>query len=199
MPVTVRKANRNDVTPLASTLAQAFQDDPVMRWLLPHPDTPLRRLPGMFAMELTCLYLPHDEVYTTRDLAGAAMWAPPGGWRTPPSSLLRAIPRLVWTLRGRTAAAVRCVAAIERMHPEEPHWYLSVVGTEPSRRHEGIGSALLAPVLARCDRDDIGAYLESSNKDNLVFYRHLGFEVTGSIDLPDGGPQVWPMWRPPRA
>ena len=198
MPVSIRKASSNDVRPLGMALAHAFADDPVMQWLLPSLRARTGRLPRLFAMELLCLYLPHDEVYTTRDVVGGAMWAPPHGWRTPPASLLRALPRLVWTLRGQTAAAVQCVSAIERIHPSESHWYLAVVGTEPSRQRQGVGSALLAPVLDRCDRDFIPAYLESSKEENLAFYQRLGFEVTGQVDLPGGGPRVWPMWREPR-
>ena len=198
MTVTVRKASQDDARPLGAVLAHAFADDPLIRWLLPGGGARSRRLPAMFAMELRCLYLPHNEVYTTRDLAGGAMWAPPGGWRTPSTNVMRALPRLVWTLRGRMPAAIQCVAAIERVHPPEAHWYLAIVGTEPSRQRQGIGRALLAPVLDRCDRDDVGAYLESSREDNVAFYQRLGFEVTGSLDLPGGGPRVWPMWREPR-
>lgn len=199
MTVTVRKASRYDARALGVVLAHAFADDPVMQWLLPTAEARARRLPRMFAMELRYLYLPNNEVYTTRDLAGGAMWAPPGGWRTPPANVVRAIPRLVWALRGRTLAAIACVAAIEQIHPQEAHWYLAVVGTEPAHQREGIGRALLAPVLERCDRDFIPAYLESSREDNLAFYHKLGFEVTSPLDLPGGGPRVWPMWREPRA
>ena len=74
----------------------------------------------------------------------------------------------------------------------------SVVGVEPDRQRAGIGSALLAPIVERCDRDFVPAYLESSREDNLAFYHRLGFEVTGRIDLPGGGPPIWPMWRAPR-
>jgi hypothetical protein len=54
-------------------------------------------------------------------------------------------------------------------------------------------------VLERCDRDFLPAYLESSKEANLGFYRRLGFEVTKTLDLPGGGPRIWPMWREPRA
>ncbi|MGH9127206.1 MAG: GNAT family N-acetyltransferase [Acidimicrobiales bacterium] len=198
MTITVRKATTGDAQELGAVLGRAFLDDPVMGWLLPAAGARTTRLPRLFAMELRCLYLRFGEVYTTKDLAGGAVWAPPEAWHTAFRSVLRATPRLVWTLRGRLGSAVRSVAAIEAVHPVESHWYLAVLGTEPARQGEGIGSALLAPVLARCDRDWVPAYLESSKESNVPFYRRLGFEVTGTIDLPSGGPRVWTMWRDPK-
>lgn len=198
MTITVRKATSSDAPELGAMLARAFLDDPVMGWLLPAASARTARLPPMFAMQLRCLYLRLGEVYTTKDLAGSAVWAPPEAWHTAIRSVVRATPRLVWTLRGRLGSAVRSVAAIEAVHPVESHWYLAVLGTEPARQGEGIGSALLAPVLDRCDRDWIPAYLESSKESNVAFYRRLGFEVTGTIDLPRGGPRVWTMWRDPK-
>ncbi|MDP1821280.1 MAG: GNAT family N-acetyltransferase [Acidimicrobiales bacterium] len=83
-----------------------------------------------------------------------------------------------------------------RRHPE--HYYLSVLGTAPDRQGEGVGSALMAPVVARCDEEGIGAYLESSKEANIPFYRRHGFEVVEELQLPSG-PGLWPMWRDPRA
>ena len=151
MTVAIRKASREDARDLA-TLARAFADDPVMAWLLPSARARTERLPRLFAMELFYLYLPHDEVYTECDLVGGAVWRrrAPGGHRRAASCG----PSPAWpgpsgpTCRLRSNAS----SAIERVHPRQPHWYLAVVGTEPSHQRQGIGSALLAPVLERCDR-----------------------------------------------
>jgi ribosomal protein S18 acetylase RimI-like enzyme len=88
---------------------------------------------------------------------------------------------------------------VERLHPKgPPHWYLGVLGTRKKAQGRGVGSSLLAPVLDRCDDEGIPAYLESSKHSNIAFYRRHGFEVTGEIPLPFGGPSVWSMWRDPR-
>ena len=61
-----------------------------------------------------------------------------------------------------------------------------------------MGARLLAPVLARCDRDGLPAYLESSNPRNLPFYERHGFVRRTAVPLPSGCPLVTPMWRDPR-
>jgi GNAT superfamily N-acetyltransferase len=194
----VRKASSVDTEGLSAALARAFFDDPVMSWLLPRDARRARGLPVVFEMELTNVHLPHGEVYTTAQLSGGALWAPPGKWRTPPASLLRALPRLALALGSRIPVALRTIMAMERVHPKEPHWYLAVLGTEPASQGKGVGSALMAPVLQRCDREGVAAYLESSKQSNIPFYARHGFEVTGTVSLPGGGPPVWPMWREPR-
>jgi ribosomal protein S18 acetylase RimI-like enzyme len=105
---------------------------------------------------------------------------------------------MVRALGRHTVRALRALTHVEGRHPKEPHWYLGVLGTRTAAQGKGIGSALLAPVLERCDDEGIPAYLESSKHSNIAFYRRHGFEVTGEIALPSGGPSVWPMWRDPQ-
>jgi GNAT superfamily N-acetyltransferase len=198
MTVVVRKAELADTRPLAEALARAFDDDPVMNFIIPDQARRRRRLPMLFRVELQYLHLPLGEVYTTADVSAGALWAPPDQWRTPPSVVLRTLPRLIIALGGRLPLSLRAIGEVERLHPRESHWYLAVLGTEPAWQGKGVGSALLAPVLQRCDREGRPAYLESSKESNLAFYRRHGFEVTGTIDLPGGGPRVWTMWREPR-
>lgn len=86
------------------------------------------------------------------------------------------------------------------MHPAgRAHEYLWMIGVTPERQGEGLGTALVRHVLDRCDREGLAAYLEASNARSRDLYQRLGFEVAGGpLDLPDG-PQMWPMWRDPRA
>ncbi|MUM34208.1 GNAT family N-acetyltransferase, partial [Mycolicibacterium sp. CBMA 361] len=99
------------------------------------------------------------------------------------------------------ASALRGQAASELMkkhHPEEPHWYLAVIGSDPTVRGGGYGQALMRSRLDRCDAEHAPAYLESSNPANVPYYERFGFEVTGEMTLPYGGPPLIPMWRQPR-
>jgi ribosomal protein S18 acetylase RimI-like enzyme len=152
----------------------------------------------MFGVLLKGHYLPLQTVWTTPDVAGAALWGPPGHGVVPTAAVLRNGIELLRALGMRSARALRALTHVEHLHPKDPHWYLGVLGTRPERQGTGVGSALLAPVLTRCDEEGMPAYLESSKESNIAFYRRHGFEVTGEIPLPGGGPTVWPMWRDPR-
>ena len=195
-PPAVRRAGREDLGALAGVLARAFHDDPVMAWFFPEPAERERRIERMFRLRVGSM-LGQDETYTTDDHLGAAVWAQPGRWEMSPLAGLVLTLRMLPLTRGRTPLLARGWKMIDAEHPPEPHYYLAILGTDPEAQGRGVGSALLAPVLEDCDRNEIPAYLESSKESNLAFYARHGFRVTGELDLPEG-PHVWLMWRDPR-
>ncbi len=194
-PVSVRRARPDDFRSLAAMLARAFYDDPVTAWFYPDARRRLGHVRRFFLIRLRQL-ADQELLYTTPDLSGAALWASPGRWREDLRQSLMLVPMLP-VLLPRIVRSTHAVRAIERRHPIEPHFYLSVLGTEPRQQGGGIGSALLGPVLHRCDVEGTGAYLESSKEGNVDFYARHGFAVTERIELPDG-PPLWLMWREPR-
>ncbi len=192
-------ATTADLKGLTEALADAFCDDPVMSWILREEQSRSARLARLFSVQLRGHFLPLGTVWTTADHAGASLWAPPGHAIVAPTTILRYMPDMLRALGRHTVRALRTLNHVESQHPKSPpHWYLGVLGTRKEAQGKGVGSALLGPVLDRCDDEGIGAYLESSKHSNIAFYRRHGFEVTGEIPLPFGGPSVWPMWRDPR-
>ena len=194
----VRPATLEDVDGMAAALALAFAEDPVMAWLFgTEPPRPTRYTEPFFRHEGR-RHLKHRTVYTADGHPGAAYWDPPGHWKTSTLGMLPLAPTMVRGIGRRLAKALRGLARMEKAHAQHPdHYYLAVLGTRPDRQGEGIGSALMAPVLATCDDEGLGAYLESSKEANVPFYRRHGFEVVGEVTFP-GGPTLWPMWRDPR-
>jgi ribosomal protein S18 acetylase RimI-like enzyme len=180
---------------MARALARAFHDDPVIEWIFPDEGRRAGVSERFFTIRVRSL-LAQQELYTTDDHAGAACWAQPGRWEASPLEGLAFALRLLPLLRRRAPLIGRGWSAIESAHPHEPHYYLALLGTDPSVQGRGIGSALLRPVLEDCDRNEIPAYLESSKESNVAFYGRHGFRVTGELDLPEG-PRIWFMWRDP--
>lgn len=194
-----RLATEGDLPGMAEALSLAFHDDPVMQWLFGDVSPrPMRFTEPFFASEGK-RHLGHGQVYTSDDTPAAAYWDPPGQWKTAIRDVVGLAPLMVRGMGLRTVNAVRGLGRMEKAHGQQPsdHYYLAVLGTRPDRQGQGLGSALLAPVLARCDEEGTGAYLESSKESNIPYYRRHGFEVVGEVDFPSG-PRLWPMWRDPQ-
>lgn len=182
----------------AEALALAFADDPCWAHLLPDDASRAERLLVYFSAEIEALVPDYREVWLTEDGAGAAVWAPPGRWRVPLSATLGEARKLTGVFRARTLLGLWTQLRLERHHPKSPrHWYLHYLGVEPRRQGRGLGGALLAPVLERCDRERSPAHLEASTDRSRMLYERNGFELTEVFPMPAGGPPIREMWREP--
>ena len=198
----IRPATPADTAALSRVLGRAFFDDPVMCWLLPDARARRLKLHKLFAALTRHHHLARGGVEVaapgTAGIGAAALWDPPGQWQHTTGEELRAAPGMLLTFGTAVRRGMRITDLMKRHHPEEPHWYLAVIGSDPQVRGTGLGQALMQSRLDRCDAEYAPAYLESSNPDNIGYYRRFGFEVTGEIALPDAGPIMYPMWREPR-
>jgi len=199
MALAVRKATYGDSDPLLRHLIRAFDDDPAANYLIRQDAKRSRGFYLLFHICLCTLSLPHDEVYIAANAAGGALWIPP---QTPPISMGKQFAMLPRMLRVTGLGGIkRMLTALERLdkaQPKQMHYYLQILGVDPDMQGKGLGSALIQPVLARCDEEGWGAYLENSRQENIAFYERHGFTVTEQIHLGPDGPLIWCMWRDPQ-
>lgn len=194
----VRKATRDDIPRLAAALARAFDGDPPMRWFLPDDGSRVDRARALFDVMLSRVHLERDWCYTTDDVVGGSLWVPPGNWRLGIVQQLALLPGMLRVFGRGLARAQRGLAVMEQGHPREPHYYLDSLGVVPEWQGRGVGSALMEPVLARCDSERMPAYLNAGSPRSRELYRRHGFEVTEEFRLPEDGPPLWRMWRNPQ-
>lgn len=202
--VTIDQIRRSERGETERMLARAFHDSPLMAHCIPDDRKRLRLLRSFFKASVRDA-LPFSTVWVARDgglVVGAAVWLPPEGY--PPGtwrqlrqaatsfSLFPMAPRSV-------GPSLRYLRASERVHPKDTHWYLAVLGVEPSAQGRGIGGRLIAPVLQRADTEGLPAYLETDKERNLAFYARARFELVETLH-PDGSdaPPLWTMWRDPK-
>ena len=199
LPVAVRKATPADAPKVSAVLARAFDDDPFANWACAQDSRRSRRIYDFLDFANRKLTLPYREVYTTGEYHGGAPWTPPGRWKMGMVQQVLALPAFIRaTSLRRLPAVMGGINAVEKKHPQEPHYYLLALGVEPALQGKSIGTQLMAPVLAMCDRDGTGAYLESSKEVNVPLYERNGFKVTEEFVVPNGGPKIWLMWRDPQ-
>jgi ribosomal protein S18 acetylase RimI-like enzyme len=176
-----------------SVITLAFSTDPIARWTYPDPDQYLEYFPR-FIKAFAGRAFENGTAYLAPDFAGAALWLKPGIGPNEDELL-----GLIWD---STSSEVQkdLFPIFEQMaafHPTYPHWYLPMIGVEPSRQGSGVGSALMQHSLAICDADGLPAYLESSNPKNISLYERFGFELIGTIRSGDA-PPMFPMLRKPQ-
>jgi ribosomal protein S18 acetylase RimI-like enzyme len=182
-----------DMDGAIATLTLAFGTDPMARWSLPDPGRYLAIFPAV-VRAMGGRALDHGTADRAAGLAGVALWLPPG---------VGMDEEALGAIMAESLSADRqeeALAIFEQMadhHPSGPHWYLAMIGVDPSCQGKGYGSALLEHALRRCDRDGLPAYLESSNPANVPLYERHGFSVRGRIQV-GSSPNLVPMLREPR-
>jgi ribosomal protein S18 acetylase RimI-like enzyme len=189
----VRTARPSEREVAVQILTLAFASDPAVRWIYPEPAAYLTHFPT-FAEAFGGRALEHDTARLTTCLGGASLWLPPGV-HADGDALGAFVQETV--VREDAADVFSALEEMDRYHPEEPHWYLAMIGVDPSRQGQGMGSALLKETLATVDEQGLPAYLESSNPANVPLYERHGFEVMGEIRGGDG-PPIIPMYRTAR-
>ena len=71
-----------------------------------------------------------------------------------------------------------------------------MLGSDPLFQRMGAGTAVLAPVLERCDAEGLPAYLETQKEENIAYYARHRFELVQKLDVPPC-PPVWTLLRNP--
>jgi ribosomal protein S18 acetylase RimI-like enzyme len=194
--VEARVATVDDAPTVTEILVRAFNNCPTWGWAFPDAEARAdqhRALWGLFvegAMRFPWVWLGAGGVTTS-------VWIPPGETEMSTEQLDRLEPMLRQLLGAGASRVLATLDAFDAAHPhDEPHFYLSLLGTDPAHYGHGYGLALLAENLRIVDAQGMPAYLESSNPANVALYERYGFRRLGAFDLPGGGPTVPTMWRP---
>jgi ribosomal protein S18 acetylase RimI-like enzyme len=182
-----------DESAAIQTIVLAFAADPMARWTWPNAQQYLAAMPRMVPA-FGGRAFERGSAYRTAGYRGIALWLPPGV-EPDDDGLNEVMQSTVSESQLEAGAAV--FEQMAKYHPQEPHWYLPLIGVDPAHQGKGIGDALMSYALDRCDRERVPAYLESSNPRNISLYRRHGFEPVGTIQA-GSSPTLVPMVRRPR-
>jgi GNAT superfamily N-acetyltransferase len=196
----VRRAEQRDVPRIAATLTIALADSRWTRWALPD-DGRMQRLTRLHELDAGHRGVATRSAWVTDDVTAVAVWEPPPGAEgtTPlPADVQAALANELPYLSADRFGAVRDTAAlVAQARPAEPHWWLRHLGVRPTSRRRGLGAAVLAPVLVRCDTDGVPAAAAVFSWANVRFLRGFGFEVGWTGHTADDELPLWVLVRQP--
>lgn len=187
-------ARAAELPSIAETLAQAFQTDPALSWILPDPDHRARALRSLFrtlvpadARAGIALRSPGDEA--------AALWRTPGQAHSGPVEFLRTVIPLVATFGTALPRGLKVQGSIDAHRPKGRFWYLHYVGVRPGHQGKGHGGRIIRAQTAVADAEGLPCWLETATPENVPLYERLGFITQVEWDV-HGGPHFWGMMRP---
>ncbi|MGW7545035.1 GNAT family N-acetyltransferase [Streptomyces sp. NPDC054770] len=196
-PVPARTATPADTDAIVEALTTAFFHDPLWGPAFPDERQRAAQAAAMWRLYVTSA-LRYPWTLVTPGAEAAAVWIPPGGTELTDQEE-DGLPGLLTGAAGaEVAKAILTIyGQLEAAHPEEPCFYLTLLGVHDDHRGKGLGMGLLAESLARIDALGAPAYLESSNPANIARYQSVGFTARDRITIATGH-IVTTMWRPAR-
>ncbi len=192
-PPNIKTATLEEAADCLAVLTLAFCNDPAIRWIFPQPSQYAQGLP-LFAQAFGGAAFQQSTAFYTEGFGAVALWLPPTA-QPDESSLVSLIQQGVEA--SHQAAILSLLEQLGGHHPQEPHWHLVIIGTDPICQGQGYGAALLAHTLAICDQQQELVYLEATNARNVALYQKHGFEVLGTVQA-GNSPTLYPMLRRPQ-
>ncbi|MER5482872.1 GNAT family N-acetyltransferase [Streptomyces sp. NPDC002812] len=199
MGLEIRQAGPSDRDAVARLLDAAFRTDPVSSWVFPDPEH-RAAVHGKFLGVFVDVALAEGRIDYAVDGSAAALWLRIPAAGPEDEHVEDEIPAKMRAVADPDNERCELVGRLTgAVHPmAEEHEYLLMIAVAPGRQGEGLGTELIRPVLERCDREGVPAYLEASSERSKGLYERLGWQFTGeAVRLPDG-PLMWPMWRKPQ-
>ncbi|CAA9527821.1 MAG: hypothetical protein AVDCRST_MAG73-657 [uncultured Thermomicrobiales bacterium] len=201
-PVEVVRLTGDQIHEAGDLIGRACAEDPFWAYVWPSRARRTRAAMAAAGRALVAHGTRHGEVYaTTRPLDGIAIWLPPVAARLAPAPVrllrLAAETGLPPAPTLRFLRATHHLELMRRRALPDRRWTLLLIAVNAPLRGQGIGHALLAPILERADRDGLPCVASSLRARDVLFFVHRGFEAAAESDLP-GGPKVWTLRRLPR-
>ena len=197
IPSRIVAAEKKHIPAMAAILAAAFIDEPALSWILPNPGARADRL-TIFFEAILCGTLSNGIALRSPDDEAVALLRLPRRIHPGFFETLGALPKLMHAL-GDGQKRARLLSQSLRAHePRDfPYWYLQFVGVAPSHQQQGWGGIAVRACLAKARAAAMPVYLETPKRTNVSFYKHLGFEMLDTWEIPDSGLHFTSLlWRP---
>jgi ribosomal protein S18 acetylase RimI-like enzyme len=187
----------------AEVLVRAFADDPGLHFVLPEHAEREWLGPSLARAAVRYSLRCGAPLVTPGAVRGVALWFPPEAPLPTAADLnesgVAAVPEQIGPDAWRRFK--RLLDHVDVLHPRyapERHWYLAMLGVDPSWQRHGIGESLMQPVFAAAEREGHCCYLEAPTADNARYYERRGFRVVAETEVPESGVHLWLMRRDPR-
>lgn len=191
----------SDVEQAAQVIAESFEEDPLVSFMLPFRATRVKTLLKFFRVYGEISIKNQRGYGAGEPLQAVAYWKFPNqeDMSISVSSLGKFLP-LLFTMYPigyfRARAALNQLDSLHKKYADEPHFYLDNLGVLQSARGKGLSSKLIRPFLEMADAQKVIVYTDTVTPANVPLYEHFGFECVEQSHIPSVGITVFALRRP---
>jgi ribosomal protein S18 acetylase RimI-like enzyme len=199
----IYRLRNSDVKTASVVLGRAFDKDPDVVTIIP-PER-YNRQEKIFSI-FRCFVrfgLLSGEVYApSSQIEGVSIWFLSSKMSINFFKALRAgFLSLFKTLDGNEIQQFRtCGQEIENYHRDlisEEHWYLNIIGVDPTFQRQGYAKKIFGAMLSRIDEERLPCFLDTNSEKNVSIYEKFGFKVAQHYTVLQHNTH-WGMLRQPQ-
>jgi ribosomal protein S18 acetylase RimI-like enzyme len=183
---------------ITKVAASAMQHDPLMAAFVPNPEKRAAVLRAILGLMVRDAIL-KGELFTANDSLDCFAILQTDGRLNPFQSLFL-VPQGISILVHAGIHSIRTMLHFwsfsRSLHSElvpVPHAYLALIAVDPSHQGKGLGNSLLQFLTSKASALGLPIYLETHNRQNVIFYQHFGFTVAKELAIPLLGIRQWCM------
>ena len=196
------KPTKANIQQMGKVLANAFQDYPLFKCVIPDSNKRQKKLHYALTM-ITRFGFKYGEVYaTSSNYEGVILYLTPNSgemtnWRWFRCGFFKVLIKLGWKFLNDWNSIGEVVDQYRKKNAPFPHMYLMTIGVEPQFQGKGYGSMLIKSGLKRCDELNLPCYLETFKEKNVLIYKHLGFDLLDDYKIPETDLTIYSLLRRP--
>jgi len=179
----MKKAAYGDKVLVKNILSKSFDKNKSVNYIAQQDELREKRIAALmdYSFEICFNY---GEVYLSDDNKACALVLYPDRKKSTFKSVLEDI-KLLFNCIGLSniGKAMKREAAIKKIQPDTPMYYLWFIGVDPDSQGIGIGTQLMNEVIEDSQVQSRPIYLETSTQRNLPWYKKFGFDVYSDLDL----------------
>ena len=179
----MRRADYSDKNLIVNILAKSFDNNKSVNYIVKQDKKRAVRMRELMEYSFDVCYL-FGDIFLTDDRKGCALIVMPDKKKTTFKSIMLDA-KLALSVIGLSniKKAMNRESRINKLHPEEPFYYLWFIGVDPAEQNNGIGTKLLKHLINEAKSKQKPVYLETSTLKNIPWYEKFGFTVYDKLDF----------------
>jgi ribosomal protein S18 acetylase RimI-like enzyme len=177
------KAKHTDKELIVNLLVNSFNDNKSVNYIIRQDSKRQQRLGQLmeYSYEICNLY---GDVFLSPDKKACALLIFPDKKRTTVKSFFLDVKFAINCLGfSNIKNAINREAAIKKIHPKEPIYYLWFIGVEPAEQGKTLGTQLMESIIAEAKTMQRTICLETSTLKNIPWYKKFGFKIYNELDF----------------